>query len=244
MKKIQLFNINVIDGSYQQILAQCYKKIKKKKKCFIITLNSLMINKYVFNRSFQHAVKKADMIVPDGYGIILASRLFRRELKHQIPGIDLMYKILGLAYEKRLSVFLLGGSWPVVEQTYKNFTKWFPNIKFLGRYSGYLSPDEERRVIQGINKLQPDILLTAMGSPRQELWLAKNKDILEAKILIGLGGSFDVASGHKKRAPVKWREKHLEWLYRCLTSPSKWFNLIRVSFYLIIMLFYRVFKYK
>ncbi len=244
MKKLELFNINVTDIEINDLLKLCLLNIKKNKKNFIITLNSLMVISYLFNKKFQKAVEKADLIIPDGYGIVLAGKLFRKKINHQIPGIDLMYKLFGIAYEKRLSVFLLGSSWRVMQKAYNNLVKWFPKVKFLGKYSGYFDNDEERKVITGINKLNPDILFVGMGSPKQEIWIMENLEKLNVKIIIGIGGSLDVVSGFIKRAPEKWRQKHLEWLYRSLSSPAKLFNLIKIMFYFIIMIYFKLFKNK
>ncbi|MBU1077283.1 MAG: WecB/TagA/CpsF family glycosyltransferase [Spirochaetes bacterium] len=242
MKKINLYNISIADVDYAELLKFCLQRIRKKEKTFIITLNSIMVINYLFNKNFRSAVDKADLVIPDGYGIILAGKIFKRPFKNHLPGIDVTYKLFGMAFEKKLSVFLLGSSWPTIQTAYKNMMKWFPQVRFLGRYSGYFNRDEEEKIIQGINKLRPDILFVGMGTPKQEVWINNNLKKMKVKIVIGVGGSFDVFSGFKKRAPLKWRKKHLEWLYRCLTSPSKFINIFKIFFYFIIMLYFKLFK--
>ena len=242
MKKVRIFDIPVNDIQKDKLLQICLDRIKKKKKLFIITLNSLMIISYLFNKKFFNAVKNSDLIIPDGYGIILAGIFFHKPIKNQLPGIDLTYHLLGMAHEKRLSVFLLGGTWVVIEKVYRNFKKWFPGIKYLGRYYGYFNINEEEKLITGIDKIRPDILFVGLGTPKQEIWINENLKRIKARIIIGIGGSFDVISGEKKRAPVKWREKHLEWLYRSITSPLKIVNLFKILFFCLIMLYLKLFK--
>lgn len=240
MKK-RIFNIDVDDTDPGRLLKTCAERIKNNGRTFIITLNSLMVLDYFFNKEFRKAAGKADIIVPDGAGIVLAGRFFSRPVVHRLTGIDLMHKLLGLAYENRFSVFLLGGTWETADRAYGNLKKWFNQARFLGRYTGYFEKEEEEKVIQGINKLAPDILFVAMGSPRQELWISRNLHRVRARILIGVGGTFDVISGKVKRAPESWRRRNLEWLYRCLTSPKKFLNIFKLAFYLLLMLYFRIF---
>ncbi len=239
--KKKIFNINIVDKAPEGIIKLCNKRLKNNKKTFIITLNSLMVLRYYCNRQFQEAIKRADIIFADGYGIILASKIFNNEVKNHIPGIDFIYKLLGWAFENKLSVFLLGSRWEVVDKTCVNLKKWFTSARFLGKYSGFFSSDEEPKIIEGINKVAPDILFVGMGSPRQEIWISRNIEKLKAKVIIGIGGSFDVLSGYKKRAPALWRERNLEWLYRSFTAPGKLFNIFKIGFYFIFIFYYKFF---
>ena len=184
MKTVSIFNINIANIDFNKLLKSALGKIRKNKRCFIITLNSLMIIRYLFNKSFREAVNNADIIVPDGYGVVFAGKVLKKVELQQLPGVEIMYKLLGMAYEKEMSVFLLGGSWKVVETAYKNLVKWFPRIKFLGRYSGYFDKEEESRIIKGINKMRPDMIFIEMGSPKQELWIYNHfKDLKKVKLL-------------------------------------------------------------
>ncbi len=201
-----------------------------------------MVLNYLFNKQFKNAVKNAHIIIPDGYGIILAGKFFNKPIKNHMPGIDLVYDILGMAHEKKLSVFLLGSRWKTVADAHRALAKWFPNARFPGKYHGYLNQKEEENLISGINKINPDILLIGMGTPKQEIWINKNLKKLKVGIMIGIGGSFDVISGQKKRAPEKWRKMHLEWLFRSITSPSKIINLFKILLYCLIMLYIRLFR--
>lgn len=238
----EIFNIPVNDIKKDKLLRMCLHRIKKKKKLFIITLNSLMVINYLFNRRFYQAVRSAHLIIPDGYGIVLAGKFFNRPIQNQIPGIDLAWKLLGMAHENNLSIFLLGSTWKIISMAHKVLVKWFPKAKFLGRFHGYFGPGEEKKVISGINKVKPDILLVGMGTPAQEIWISENLSGLKAGVIIGIGGSFDVISGAKKRAPVQWRKNHLEWLYRSISSPMKIINLFKILLYCLIMFYFKLFR--
>lgn len=242
MKIKKIFNIKLVDLNFSELLNLSLQRIKNRQKTFIITLNALMINSYFNNPNFKNAVNQAELIIPDGYGIILASKIFKNKISNHIPGIDFVYKLLGLAYENKLSVFLLGSKWDVINKAFVNLKKWFPHVKFVGRYSGYFDKMEEKKIILGINKVNPDILLVGLGSPKQEIWINKNKNKLKATLIIGIGGSFNIISGYKQRAPEIWRKKNLEWLHRSITSYKKSLNLFKVFWFCLIIIYFKITK--
>ncbi len=237
----KLLDYSIADIDKKKLLEICRQNIKSRKKMFIVTLNSLIFLRGLINKKFSAVLKSADLIIPDGSGIIWASRVLKNPVYNKIPGIDFMKDLLGLAYEEKFSVFLLGAKPKVVDKLYMSLKKWYgERIKFVGKYHGYFKPEETDKIVTGIKKVQPDILFVALGSPYQEEFIYKYYNELDASLMIGVGGSFDVISGFKKRAPVWYIEHNLEWLYRSITSVKRLKNLFRILFFVIIILMRRV----
>ncbi len=241
MKKISFLGLNLIDATPKAIINYFTNRIESKNKCFVITLNSIMLFHYFIDRKFKKIVKQADLIIVDGFGISFIAKWFGVSI-NSIPGIELLNKVFLMANRKQFSVFLLGSRWKIIEMAYKNLKNNFPNIKYNGRYYGYFNKTEEKYIIRKIKQLKPDILLIGMGSVKQEKWIYKNFDDLNAYLIIGVGGSFDIISGHKKRAPLWMRKCHLEWLYRSITSPRRFINLFKISLLLIIIILLKIRK--
>ncbi len=224
----------VIDSDIKRLVEEINQRIKKKERTFIITLNSLMFLKCFFSKKYREVIKNADIIIPDGYGIVWASKVLGNPIRHHTPGINLMEELLSLAHREKYSVFLLGSTPESVAKAHSRLQKWFENARFPGKYHGYFSEEENNKVIEGINKISPDILFVGMGSPKQELWIASNIERLKPVLIMGVGGAIDIFAGIKKRAPLKWREMHLEWLYR-IFSKMKFHQLILILIYMIII---------
>jgi len=187
----------------------------------IVTPNAEIIMAARKNKRLRDALNAADLCFPDGIGVVLASKYLGNPLSERTAGFDLMMEIIKVAQEKGLSIFLLGGKPGVADEAAKNIQTKYPGIKIAGTHHGYFSEHEEKIIIENINKCAPDVLLVAMGAPKQELFIMKYKSALRIKIAMGVGGSFDVLSGRVRRAPVLLQKVGLEWFYRLATQPSR-----------------------
>jgi N-acetylglucosaminyldiphosphoundecaprenol N-acetyl-beta-D-mannosaminyltransferase len=195
----------------------------------IITLNSEMIGLMDDDFEFKKALGSASLIVPDGIGIVIASRLLGASLGSRICGIDLGERLCELAVEKGYSVYLLGGRERVVDKAKTNLCSRFPGLEIVGAHHGYFDATEERIIVEDIQRVRPHILLVGLGAPKQEKWIMRHLDILPPCVCMGIGGSFDVWSGDVARAPAWVRRIGMEWLYRILRQPSR----IRRTVYLL-----------
>lgn len=166
-------------------------------------------------------VEHADLVTPDGAGILWASRLLGRPIRDKVSGVDLVGELCRLSAEKKYTIFFLGAGPGVAEEAATNLRAKYPGCCIVGWRDGYFGPDEDRTVAEDIAQLHPDVLLVALGIPKQEKWINTYKDVVGAAVSIGIGGSFDVYSGRVSRAPM-WMQKHgLEWLYRLSKNPKK-----------------------
>ncbi|ADL08440.1 WecB/TagA/CpsF family glycosyltransferase [Thermosediminibacter oceani] len=205
----------------------------------VVTPNAEIIMAAQKNKKLKDAVNSADLSLPDGIGVVLASRLLGRPLEQRTTGFDLMMELLKMAADRKLSIFLLGGKPGVAEDAAKNIKKKFPGIRVAGTHHGYFDESGEEKVVGIINEASPDILFVAMGAPKQEIFMAKNRDKLRCRVAMGVGGSLDVLSGKVRRAPVFMQRAGLEWLYRLITQPSRFRRMSVLPLFLFNVIFRR-----
>ncbi len=158
-------------------------------------------------------------IVADGIGVIKGAKLLKMDLEHRVLGVNLAIKLLSYCNELKKSIYLLGAKPEVIEKMKETIRKDYPNVKLLGAVDGYV--EDKDKVFEDMLEKQPDVVLVALGIPRQEKLISKYYEKFEKGIFVGVGGSFDVISGAKKRAPSFFVKLNLEWLYRITTEPSR-----------------------
>jgi len=166
-------------------------------------------------------LNNASLLIPDGIGVVAASRLLGLARMRRVPGSELMPQICGLAARNGYRVFLFGASAEVNAKTGQVLRKRYPDLRIVGQQHGHVKENEHEQVVELINASQADILFIALGSPRQELWMEKYLPQLRVKVCQGVGGTFDVIAGRVRRAPWLFRQLHLEWFYRLLAQPTR-----------------------
>ena len=186
---------------------------------YVVTPNPEMIMSCQQDGGFAKALSEAALSLADGVGVIYGARLLGRPLKEKIPGIDFASALIASMAEKGMSVFLYGSKPGVAEAAGERLAKEYPGLVIAGSHHGYDKDDEA--VLELINAAKPDFLFVCLGFPRQEMWLQKNRDRLNAGLAAALGGSLDVLSGQVERAPAGFQRLGLEWLYRLLKEPSR-----------------------
>ncbi|MCL6642716.1 MAG: WecB/TagA/CpsF family glycosyltransferase [Candidatus Bipolaricaulota bacterium] len=162
--------------------------------------------------------ERADLVTPDGMGIVWAGRLLGAPVPERVSGIDLVEKLFA-SRRAPLRVFLLGAAPGVADQAARKLTERYPTLQIVGTHHGYFG--ESEHVLGLIHQAQPDVVLVGLGVPRQELWMLENRPKLKASVLIGVGGCFDVWAGRLTRAPLRWQRLGLEWFYRVLQEPKR-----------------------
>ena len=167
------------------------------------------------------ALETAGLLIPDGIGAVLAARFLHHARIKRVPGCELMPALCAYAAASGHSIFLFGGAPGVAETAAAALVRTHPGLRVAGCQHGYLDDEGTARLFERINTLKPDMLFVALGSPRQELWIAENIGKLDVKICQAVGGTFDVLAGRVKRAPAAFRAAQLEWLYRLLSQPKR-----------------------
>lgn len=188
----------------------------------VITLNAEILYRATQDPALMSVIRQADLVTPDGAGILWAARKLGKPLPERVTGIDLMQAIAREAPKYGWRLFLYGGAPGVADQAARNLINAHPGINIVGTAHGYIPPEEQEALKERIRKSNPDILLVALGAPRQEFWIRDNLPSLGVPVAIGVGGSFDVISGNVKRAPLWMQKAHLEWLYRLIKEPWRY----------------------
>lgn len=238
-KRLEILGIPIDMVSMEQAL-DMFKELMEKEGCsMIVTPNSEMVVAAGKNQELNKAIKAADLIIPDGIGLVYASHLLGMPLKERVTGFDFLVEALKQLETRKESVYLLGGkpgdgAMPgIAEFAAARMKRKHPNLMVAGTHHGYLGPEEEEVIVKDINESGAALLCVAMGAPKQELFIMKHKDILKCKVAIGVGGSLDVWAGNVKRAPEFWQNNGIEWLYRLIKEPSRYKRMRALPIFMI-----------
>lgn len=194
--------------------------LESNKKTFIVTANPETFMTSINDSELkQLLIDKQTTVVPDGVGIVKAGKKIGCNIKERITGIDIAYKLLEYGNDLDKTIYLFGAKEEVIVSMKKVLSNQYPNLKIVGTSNGYI--EDKDKVFNNIVKLEPDIVLVALGIPLQEKLIYEYLDKFKKGIFVGVGGSFDVISGHKKRAPKIFIKLNLEWLYRILQEPKR-----------------------
>ena len=210
----------IYEGNKEAFTRELEERVNADKKTFVITANpeTLMIGQE--NEEFDQILKSnKTIIVPDGIGVVKAANMLGHHIEERITGVETVETLLDILDKREKSVYLLGAKQEVLEQFVKKVKAKYPKLQIAGYQNGYIK--DKDAAFDKIVKLQPDAVLVALGIPAQEMLIYKHYDRFEKGIFIGVGGSFDVLSGMKKRAPKIFIKLNLEWLYRIVTEPKR-----------------------
>jgi N-acetylglucosaminyldiphosphoundecaprenol N-acetyl-beta-D-mannosaminyltransferase len=212
-----------------EVLKIAEEKIEKNEQYIIYTPNTEFIMMCQKDEEFLNLMNESDINIPDGIGLIYAGKIKKHPLKEKVGGYDLSVNLLKMANDKGLKLYVVGGKPGVAEAAMENVREKYPGIKIVGAQHGYFKGthlgkkghEEELAVIEDINKHQPHILFVGFGAKKQELWIEYNKDLINANVIIGNGGTLDGLAGIVKRAPDIFIKLGLEWLYRLMKEPKR-----------------------
>jgi N-acetylglucosaminyldiphosphoundecaprenol N-acetyl-beta-D-mannosaminyltransferase len=218
VEKIDILGTKIDALGLQESMKIILEGIETGQELRIVTANPELIYSAQKNRKLREIINTADLVLPDGIGVIWAACQFGYRLAERVTGIDLTLRLLEEGNQRRWRIFLLGARPGIPEKAVTKLYRVYPGV-ILSCHHGYFSQEEEPLVIEKIRKFAPDILLVGLGAPRQELFNAANRGL--AMVRMGVGGSIDVLSGEVKRAPQFYRKHNLEWLYRLATNPSR-----------------------
>jgi len=219
---------------YQQVLSYLEEQIQKRQQCFCVTLNLDILRIASENPKFMDIVKKAHFVFADGMPLIWLSRLITKTtettaiLPERVPGCDIVQDLCRLSHEKGYKIYMLGAGPGVADLAKSKLEQSLPNVRICGTYcpSAEELKDERQsqQIIQQINASEADVLLVALGAPKQETWIHTHLAKLTPYVIIPCGGSIDFIAGTQKKSP-KWLGKlGLEWLYRMAYNPGRLFE--------------------
>lgn len=207
----------------------------------ICTPNPEIVMEAQTDRELLQILRAADMVIPDGIGVVWASKYTQYPLRERVAGYDLVQKVFSKVKDTEYTAYFFGGAPGVATAAAKRMMKQYPGLKIVGTHNGYFDAKEEKKIIYEIKKLAPSILLVGLGAPKQEKWIYENMRLIGAKVCIGVGGSFDVMAGTVKRAPGIFQKLGLEWCYRLISQPSRFFRMMRLPRFVVKVLKTRFF---
>ena len=190
----------------------------------VATANVDFVINAVRDPSLQELLCSCDLIVADGMPIVWASRILGTRLKERVSGVDLIPHLAQLASNRCYGIYLLGASEKSSKRAAEVLQERFPSLRIVGRYSPPLTSlanMDHEEILRRIEEAQPDILLVAMGHPKQERWLAMHRHRLKVPLCMGIGASLDFLAGEAQRAPRWMQTAGLEWLYRAAREPRR-----------------------
>jgi N-acetylglucosaminyldiphosphoundecaprenol N-acetyl-beta-D-mannosaminyltransferase len=221
-----------------------YKKVlslaRAKKASLVVRPNAEIITYAQTNPEFKQILNSANCSIPDGIGVLLASKILGVKIAGRFGGPESMFEIIKLVESNNLSVYLLGSSEEVVRLAARNIKKALPKIGLVGFHSGYLEANDE--IIDEINKKRPDIIFVGMGSPLQETWVNEYLRKFDSGVFVMEGGSFDYLSGKVRRAPKFIQKLGLEWLYRLIREPKRLRRQLRLPKFIWLVVREKLFK--
>jgi N-acetylglucosaminyldiphosphoundecaprenol N-acetyl-beta-D-mannosaminyltransferase len=187
----------------------------------IVTPNSEIVVMAEKDAALRDVIASADLVIPDGIGLVYAARLLRKPLSERVTGIDFLSAALKRLSKTHGSAYFLGSKPGVAEAAADRIKIANPGLVITGTRHGFFAEDEEMEIVEEINRSGADLLCVALGAPRQEMFIARHRHRLVPKVAIGVGGSLDVFAGVVKRAPAFYQNNGLEWLYRLAQQPSR-----------------------
>ncbi len=220
-ESLDVLGLPVFVGSRQKALIAIGDRMAEGLSTHIVTLNSEMVVNARKDPQFMEILRSADIILPDGVGVVWAARFLRRKRLPRLPGIDLAEGVLRAAELADRSVYLLGARPNVIAAARQRVEAHYPRLRIVGSHHGYFQGQEEK-VIQDIIESGAKILLVGMGSPGQEYFIARTRKRLPCMLMMGIGGSFDVWAGYRRRAARWMQSLGLEWLHRAMVDVRRW----------------------
>lgn len=213
-----------------EAVAQAVENLQSKRRCMVVTPNAEIAQSCVTDDRLREIVRKAGLVLPDGIGVIYASRILKKPLKQRVPGVEFGENLVSALRDTGKTIFFLGGKPGVAEEAAHRLQVKYPGLKVVGTKDGYFQREEE--AVEAVQQAKPDVLFVCLGSPKQEYFMADHFDQLGATLMVGLGGSLDIYAGKVERAPALFRKLGLEWFYRLLRQPSRLGRMMKLPQYL------------
>ena len=203
----------------------------------VVTPNSEIVQRASKEGELRELISSADLIIPDGVGLVYASKIIGCPLSERVTGIDFLESIIAYLEKNGKSIYFFGSKPGVAEAAAENIKKKYPKLIVAGTHDGYFKPEEEAGIVKEINNSSADFLCVALGAPKQERFIHDHRSELSVNGAIGVGGSLDVWAGTLKRAPEFYRKHGLEWLYRLIQEPSRYKRMLALPVFMLRVIF-------
>ncbi len=227
-----LFGLRFFRGNKNEACAAILSLLPKGGRVF--TPNAEMTYRALKSKGFHTVLEKADLLLPDGAGVVLGARMQKKRLR-RLPGVEVAEELL----QSGTPAFLLGGASGVAEAAKERIVSRHPAAKIVGTHNGYFAESEAKLLLSAIRKSGARLLFVGLGSPRQEEWIERHKEALGGLVVMGVGGSLDIYAGKSRRAPRLMQRMGLEWLYRLVREPRRIWRMRALPLFFFCCLFRR-----
>lgn len=218
---IEILSIPVDNVSMEEATEFVFNCIEEGKAASIATANAEMLMRAREDSELARILKDADMVVPDGAGVLWAAEQQGRKFKERVAGVDLAYAVMKNCVVKGTKIYFFGGAPGIAETAAVNMRAQVGELNIAGMHDGFFTAAEEQSIVNDIRNSGAQILFVALGVPKQEKWISRHLYELGPCVCMGVGGTFDVLAGKVCRAPEWMRRNRLEWLYRLCKEPSR-----------------------
>lgn len=236
--RIDVLGVGFDNITKQQAVEKAFELQREHLGRYVVTPNPEIVMLARDDAEMREAVENADLVIPDGIGVIYGAKILGTPLREKIPGIDFTTALMEKMQQEGRSVFLFGAKPGVAEKARENLSAQYPGLNFVGTNDGYFTDDGP--IIEKINAASPDLLLVCLGAPKQEKWMQRNAECLDVGLMIGAGGSLDVFAGVVERAPEVWQKLGLEWLHRLLKEPQRIGRMMSLPKFLLLVILRRI----
>ncbi len=237
MEKINILGVEVDNLDMAGALQKVLSFLDGDEPKAVFTPNSEIIMLAYKDEEFLKELNDAALIIPDGIGVVYASRILKAPLPQRVAGYDLACNLIEKLKDGKKSFYFFGGKPGVAEAAKEKLLEKYPSLNICGLSDGYFDEEKEKTIIEDIKAKKPDVLFVCLGAPKQEKWINKHKDELGAKVLMGIGGSLDVFAGTAERAPEFFCNHGIEWLYRLIKQPSRFVRMLALPKFGLTVLF-------
>ncbi|GAA6113570.1 WecB/TagA/CpsF family glycosyltransferase [Apilactobacillus apinorum] len=217
-KKVNILGFDFLNSSFNNFMDILKDRINQRQNTFVVTANPEIVVAALNDNQYAETIKKADYLVPDGVGIVMGANILGSDMSERITGYDVLLDLLAWGNQNHKSAYFLGAKPEVIADLKNIIPQKYPDLSVAGYHDGYFTDSDE--IAAEIAQNKPDMVFVALGFPKQEYFIEKYRHQNDG-LWIGLGGSFDVLSGHVQRAPQFWINHRIEWLYRLIKEPTR-----------------------
>ena len=229
--KTEILGVRFDDLTQQEAAQQGRQLLEEDKFHYVVTPNPEFLLAAEKDPEFRRVLNAADLVLPDGIGVVYSAKILGTPLKERVPGIEFAEAMLSALNEMGGRLYLLGAKPGVAEEAGRRICARYPALVLCGTHDGYFK--DEQAILPEIAAAKPDLLFVCLGAPKQEKWMARWGQHTGAKLAIGLGGCLDVFAGNVQRAPERWQKLGLEWAYRLKKEPKRIGRMVKLPLVLV-----------
>lgn len=229
--RIEVLGVPIDNVTMDEALSAALALMERPGAAYCVTPNAEIVYEATKDQKLRQCVCQADLILPDGAGVVLGAKLLGTPLQEKVAGIDFAAGLMERLAETEKTLYLLGGKPGVAETAAKRLRETYPGLNICGARDGYFN--EDGPVVEEINRHKPDVLFVCLGAGKQERFMNEHQGELQVGFMAGLGGSLDGFAGNVKRAPQWMIRCNLEWFYRLLKEPWRFGRMLRLPKFLM-----------